>query len=157
MTARDKGAVVSDSEKTPAKEKANVEFHLSMVEPRLGHPNLGLGIGLRTVHIPCILQKQPAIDWFEIISENFIDFQGRPGHTLDKIAEQYPLVMHRVSLSIGSTDPLNFTYLKKTQTVGSRNQCALDFGSPLLDGARPAQHTRIAAATAERNHAPPCL
>ena len=90
-----------------------------MVEPRLGHPNLGLGIGLRTVHFPYILENHPAIDWFEIISENFIDSEGRPRDTLDKIAERYPIVMHGVSLSIGSTDPLNFNYLEKLKKLAT--------------------------------------
>ena len=88
-----------------------------MVEPRLGYPNLGLGVGLRTVHFPYILEKNPAVDWFEIISENFIDSKGRPRHTLDQIAERYPIVMHGVSLSIGSTDPLNFQYLEKIKKL----------------------------------------
>jgi hypothetical protein len=93
-----------------------------MVEPRLGHPNLGLGVGLRTVHFPFILEHHPEVDWFEIISENFIDSQGRPRHTLDKIAERYPIVMHGVSLSIGSTDPLNFEYLKKLKKLAKETQ-----------------------------------
>ena len=88
-----------------------------MLEPRLGYPNLGLGVGLRTVHFPYILQHAPKVDWFEIISENFIDSQGRPRHTLDIIAERYPIVMHGVSLSIGSSDPLNFDYLKKIKQL----------------------------------------
>ncbi len=90
-----------------------------MVEPRLGHPNLGLGVGLRTVHFPYILEKHPPVDWFEIISENFIDSQGRPRYTLDQIAERYPIVMHGVSLSIGSTDPLDFQYLEKLKKLAS--------------------------------------
>ena len=93
-----------------------------MVEPRLGHPNLGLGVGLRTVHFPYILEHHPEVDWFEIISENFIDSQGRPRYTLDKIAERYPVVMHGVSLSIGSTDPLNFEYLKKLKKLAKAFQ-----------------------------------
>ena len=56
--------------------------------PRLGHPNLGLGVGLRTVHFPYILEKQPNVDWFEIISENFIDSRGRPRYVLEQIAER---------------------------------------------------------------------
>ena len=56
--------------------------------PRLGYPNLGLGVGLRTVHFEHILREQPAVDWFEIISENFMDSRGRPRHVLDQIAER---------------------------------------------------------------------
>jgi len=88
-----------------------------MNNPRLGHPNLGLGVGLRTVHFNHILQQQPDVDWFEIISENFIDSKGRPRYVLEQIAERYPVVMHGVSLSIGSTDPLDFDYLGKLKRL----------------------------------------
>ena len=80
-------------------------------------PHLGFGVGLRSVHFGHILREWPAVDWFEIISENFIDSQGRPRHVLDQIAERYPLVMHGVSLSIGSTDPLDFEYLAKLKRL----------------------------------------
>ncbi len=90
-----------------------------MTDRRLGLPHLGLGVGLRSVHFPYLLQHRPAVDWFEIISENFIDSQGRPRWVLDQLAERYPLVMHGVSLSIGSTDPLNFDYLKKLKRLAS--------------------------------------
>jgi len=86
---------------------------------RLGIANLGLGVGLRSVHFSHILQHWPAVDWFEIISENFIDSQGRPKHVLRKIAERYPVVMHGVSMSIGSTDPLNFDYLHKLKVLAA--------------------------------------
>ena len=88
-----------------------------MVPSRLGYPNLGLGIGLRSTHFPHILTEHPAVDWFEIISENFMDSRGRPRHVLNQIAERYPVVMHGVSLSIGSTDPLNFDYLTKLRNL----------------------------------------
>jgi uncharacterized protein (UPF0276 family) len=88
-----------------------------MNPPRLGHPNLGLGVGLRTVHFQHILRHQPQVEWFEIISENFMDSQGRPRQVLERVAERYPIVMHGVSLSIGSTDPLNFEYLKKLKAL----------------------------------------
>ncbi len=67
---------------------------LIMALSRLGHPNLGLGVGLRTVHFPYILEHHPEVDWFEIISENFIDSGGRPRYVLDQIAERYRVVMH---------------------------------------------------------------
>lgn len=88
--------------------------------PRLGNPDLGLGIGLRTVHFNHILREWPAVDWFEVISENFLNSQGRPRYVLDQVAERYPIVMHGVSLSIGSTDPLNFEYLDKLKTLARR-------------------------------------
>jgi len=88
-----------------------------MSDPRLGHPNLGFGVGLRTVHYPYILKNNPDVDWFEIISENYMDSGGRPRYVLEQIAERYPIVMHGVSMSIGSTDPLNFDYLGKLKSL----------------------------------------
>ncbi len=87
--------------------------------PRLGHPDLGIGVGLRTVHFQHILQQRPDVGWFEIISENFMDSQGRPRHVLNQIAERYSIVMHGVSLSIGSTDPLDFEYLAKLKRLAA--------------------------------------
>jgi uncharacterized protein len=86
---------------------------------RLGLPNLGLGLGLRSQHFDHILKENPLVDWFEVISENFMDSYGRPRHILKQIAERYPVVMHGVSLSIGSTDPLNMDYLKGLKTLAS--------------------------------------
>ncbi len=88
-----------------------------MTLPRLGNANLGLGLGLRTVHFPYILEHTPPVDWFEIISENFMDSGGRPRYVLQQIAERYVVVMHGVSLSIGSTDPLDFDYLAKLKRL----------------------------------------
>ncbi len=87
---------------------------------------LGFGLGLRTEHYGDILGDDPgsaaAIDWFEIISENYMVPGGRPLYMLDQIKERYPLVMHGVSLSIGSTAPLNMDYLKELQKLEKRVQ-----------------------------------
>lgn len=83
----------------------------------ISRANLGLGVGLRTAHFQHILRERPAVDWFEIISENFLDSQGRPRQVLEQVAERYPVVMHGVSLSIGSTDPLDFGYLAKLKSL----------------------------------------
>jgi uncharacterized protein (UPF0276 family) len=88
-----------------------------MTISRLGYANLGLGVGLRTVHFQHILQEHPEVDWFEIISENFMDSGGRPRYVLEQIAERYAVVMHGVSLSIGSTDPLDIEYLHKLKRL----------------------------------------
>ena len=80
-------------------------------------PSLGFGIGLRSTHFSHILREWPAVDWFEAISENFLDSSGRPRYVLDQIAERYPIVLHGVSLSIGSTDPLDFVYLAKLKKL----------------------------------------
>lgn len=87
-------------------------------------PFLGFGVGLRTVHFPYILEQWPSIDWFEIISENFMIPGGRPLHVLDQIRARYPVVMHGVSLSIGSTDPLDDDYLHRLRTLAARVQPA---------------------------------
>jgi uncharacterized protein len=80
---------------------------------RLNLPDLGMGVGLRNQHFQYVLDNSPPIDWFEIISENFLDSRGWPRYVLDQIAERYPVVMHGVSMSIGSTDALDFDYLAK--------------------------------------------
>jgi len=84
---------------------------------QLGLPNLGFGVGLRRPHFQYILENFPEVDWFEVISENYIDTYGWPRYVLDQVKERYPVVMHGVSLSIGSTDPLNIDYLKKLKAL----------------------------------------
>jgi uncharacterized protein (UPF0276 family) len=71
----------------------------------------GYGLGLRTEHFDAVLQERPAVDWFEIISENFMVAGGKPRHYLEAVRARYPLAMHGVSLSIGSSDPLDQEYL----------------------------------------------
>lgn len=80
-------------------------------------PNLGIGIGLRIPHYHDIFQQKPDIDWFEIISENFMVQGGKPLEILERILERYPVVQHGVSLAIGSPDPLDFEYLKKLKAL----------------------------------------
>lgn len=88
-----------------------------MVRNRWNLPNLGFGVGLRTVHYDYIISNNPPVDWFEIISENFLDTKGRSLYILKKIAEKYRIVTHGVSMSIGSTDDLNIEYLQKLKTL----------------------------------------
>ena len=87
---------------------------------RFDRPNLGLGVGLRTVHFGHILDKKPAVDWFEIITENFLDTGGRPAWVLDQIAARYPVVLHGVSMSVGSTDPIDRVYVAKVRALAER-------------------------------------
>ncbi len=94
----------------------------SRVANRFGLPNLGIGLGLRTVHYAHILESQPAVDWFEIVSENYMQTAGRPLHYLDAIADRYPIVMHGVSLSIGSSDPLDREYLAELRALRDRTR-----------------------------------
>jgi uncharacterized protein (UPF0276 family) len=87
-------------------------------------PYLGFGLGLRKEHYETVLAERPGIDWFEIISENYMVEGGKPLHYLSRIREHYPMVMHGVSLSIGSTTALNPDYLKQLKTLIDRVQPA---------------------------------
>lgn len=87
--------------------------------PRLGLPNLGLGVGLRNKHFNYLLHHPPQVDWFEIISENFMDDHGFARHVLLHVRKEVPVVMHGVSLSIGSTDPINYRYLDKLKELAA--------------------------------------
>ena len=82
-------------------------------------PRLGLGLGLRSVHFGHILSEWPQVDWFEAISENFMDSGGRPREVIRQVAERYPVVLHGVSLSIGSTAPLDFEYLANLKALAA--------------------------------------
>lgn len=90
----------------------------------LRYPYLGHGLGLRVDHYDAILEDHPAIDWLEIVSENYLVPGGRPLDYLERFRERYPLVMHGVSLSIGSTDPLDREYLKSLRELAERVQPA---------------------------------
>ena len=81
-----------------------------------------MGIGLRTVHYAHILEEKPEVDFFEILSENYLDTGGRPLWVLDQVAGRYPVVLHGVSMSIGSTDPLDFEYLRKLKNLAERTK-----------------------------------
>lgn len=70
------------------------------------------GLGLRPLHYQDILETKPPIDWFEIITEDFIEMRGRDWDWLQKILSYYPVSLHGVSLNIGSVDPLRMDYLK---------------------------------------------
>ena len=85
-------------------------------------PFLGFGLGLRTEHYQYVLDNKPDVDWFEIISENYMIPGGKPLYYLDNIRADYPMVMHGVSMSIGSTDPLNMGYLKDLKQLVERVQ-----------------------------------
>jgi uncharacterized protein (UPF0276 family) len=89
---------------------------------RFGLVDLGIGIGLRTTHFGEILASAPAVDWFEVLSENFTDTGGRPLRVLDRVVERYPVALHGVSLSIGSTDPLDRAYLHKLKALAGRTR-----------------------------------
>ena len=85
-----------------------------------GHTDYGIGIGLRIPHYEHILTQKPVVDWFEIISENYMIDGGRPLAVLDSILEQYRVVQHGVSMYFGSAQPLNREHLKRLKTLVRR-------------------------------------
>jgi hypothetical protein len=87
--------------------------------PRLGYANLGFGVGLRSGHFDYLQRNEPPVDWFEVIPENFMDSQGRARRVLERIAARYPVVLHCLSLSIGSTEPIDFKYLRRVKELAA--------------------------------------
>lgn len=83
---------------------------------------LGFGLGLRSEYYQQILEHRPEVDWFEIISENYMVGGGKALYFLDAIKEQYPLVMHGVSLSIGGPHEIDADYLWQLKTLADRVQ-----------------------------------
>jgi uncharacterized protein len=83
-------------------------------------PYLGFGLGLRAQHYAEILDGDPAIDWFEAISENYMIPGGQPLRILDKIRARYPIVLHGVSMSIASTTPFSGEYLAGLKALADR-------------------------------------
>ncbi len=115
-------------------------------------PSLGFGVGLRRPHYGEILETRPAMDWFEAIAENFMVAGGRPLEVIDGVREHYPVVMHGVSLSIGSTDPLNRVYLRDLAALARRLEpawisdhlCWTGVGGRNLHDLLPLPHTEEA-------------
>jgi uncharacterized protein (UPF0276 family) len=85
-----------------------------------GFTNYGVGIGLRVPHYRHILEKKPIVDWFEIISENYMIDAGRPLSVLDSILDQYRVVQHGVSMYFGSADPLSREHLRRLKSLVRR-------------------------------------
>jgi uncharacterized protein len=91
----------------------------------LNWPQLGFGAGLRAEHYEHILAERPPVDWFEAITENYLDSGGRPLRILEQVRCDYPLALHGVALSIGSTDRLDDRYLARLRTLIARVEPAL--------------------------------
>jgi len=115
-------------------------------------PSLGFGVGLRRCHYTKILGEHPPMDWFEVISENFMVEGGRPLQVLEDVRAHYPIVMHGVSLSIGSVDPLNLAYLNQLIAATRRFEpawvsdhlCWTSFGGRNLHDLLPLPYTEEA-------------
>ncbi|WP_137863727.1 MULTISPECIES: DUF692 domain-containing protein [unclassified Sphingomonas] len=94
-----------------------------MTQPRLGLPNPGDGLGLREEHFPHLMSTPPeswGVDWFEAITENLLDNAGYGMRVFEHVAAHRPVVLHGVSLSIGSTAPLDMAYLGKLRALAER-------------------------------------
>ena len=87
-----------------------------------GVKNLGIGVSLRSIHLNEIFSSLPDIDWFEVISENYLLASDQAMLDLERILERYPVVLHGVSLCIGSVDPLDFDYLKKLKQLARKTK-----------------------------------
>lgn len=87
-------------------------------------PWLGFGLGLRTEHFNDLLETNPAVDWLEINSENFMVAGGKPRRYLESFRQRYPIVMHGVSMNIGGSDPLDLGYLRALEQLASDVQPA---------------------------------
>jgi hypothetical protein len=83
-------------------------------------PDIGHGVGLRREHFDRVLSDCTRVDWFEVISENYMVKGGRPLHVLERVRRDYPLALHGVSLSIGSSDPLDRGYLDRLRDLAAR-------------------------------------
>lgn len=83
-------------------------------------PDLGHGVGLRREHFERVLSGPTQVDWFELISENFMVKGGRPLHVLERVRRDYPVALHGVSLSIGTADPLDRDYLDRLGELSAR-------------------------------------
>ena len=85
-----------------------------------GFTDYGVGVGLRIPHYNHIFSRKPVVDWFEIISENFMVDGGRPLAVLDQILERYRVVQHGVSMYFGSADKLNRQHLRRLKSLVRR-------------------------------------
>jgi uncharacterized protein len=83
-------------------------------------PSLGFGLGLRVEHYDAVLAERPAVEWFEVLTENYLVGGGKPLSYLTRIRERFPVAMHGVSLSIGSTAPLDREYLAQVKALAAR-------------------------------------
>jgi len=81
-----------------------------------------VGVGLRVPHLEHILREKPVVNWFEIISENYMVEGGRPLAVLDRILEQYKVVQHGVSMYLGSAEPLSCEYLRRLKSLVRRTR-----------------------------------
>jgi uncharacterized protein (UPF0276 family) len=97
----------------------------------------GAGLGLRSKHYQEILRGS-RIPWFEALTENYLGDGGLPLHYLERIRDDYPVTLHGVGLSLGSTDPLNLDYLSRLKSLMERIEpaCVSDHLAWISSGGR---------------------
>lgn len=100
----------------------SAKAHPSGLENSLREPFQGFGLGLRPRHYNSFLAQPQAVDWLEVISENYMVQGGKPLAMLDRIRADYPIAMHGVSMSIGSVSPLDHGYLQRLKALANRVQ-----------------------------------
>ena len=83
------------------------------------------GIGLRSPHHEALLAQRPAVGWLEAHAENFFSPGGTHIDQLERLRELYPLSLHGVGLSLGSTDPINGVHLAHLKRLVKRFEPAL--------------------------------
>ena len=91
-----------------------------MVPNRWRLPDFGLGMGLRSVHYDHVLEHRPKVDFFEVISETFLDKGGKPMAILEEVSSHYRILLHGVSMAVGNTDPIDFDYLAKLKKLAQK-------------------------------------
>jgi len=117
-------------------------------------PLVGAGVGLRAPHISDVLQRRPAVPWFEILSDNYLDATRAEMDQLRRIRELYPVALHGVGLSLGSSDPLNRAYLARLRDLADRLEpawvsdhlCWVSVGGRYLHELLPLPYTEAAVA-----------
>src|SRR5712664_3675941 len=124
---------------------------MSIPRPRLGH-----GIGLRPKHFGRLLAGRPPVDWMEAVSENYLAPGGRPVAALEKVRSEVPVALHGVSLSIGSTDPLDRTYLTAVRALVDRIQLWSRRGEAWPSAGRSGARSKSGTARWERRCSRSC-
>jgi uncharacterized protein (UPF0276 family) len=87
---------------------------------RWDHPNFGFGLALVHLHYRQVVAQRPPVDFYELITENFLETEGYPSHLVDQLSDRGPVLLHGVNLSIGGSDPLDPDYLKKLKRLARR-------------------------------------
>lgn len=113
---------------------------------------LSAGVGLRPSHYRDVLECKPAIDWFEVHSENYFGKGGAPLYYLERIRADYPVSLHGVGMSLGSMDELDWQHVRRLKELINQIEPGLvsehlswsSFGSEFLNDLVPIPYTEAA-------------